>query len=268
MSILKTVKKYAKKATKATGKRYGISYGRRGLRMSKSSLSRIDRDVQMIKSRLNVEKKFHDSSITTASVGQSDGSATGGGFYALDITPQMSQGVGETQRVGNSLKLTGYHQKLQFAGQANCYSDRRMKIMLVRTQSNDTASVILDDLFDPNPLTGYRDYHSNRNYSNNNRAHKILMTKYKTIKASTAVTTNTTWPMIGDCALTMKMAELLRFEGNATNSPKDVRYFMYILMDTGNRHPSTITTNNGVLINNIQTGLELQTHYRWWYVDN
>ena len=57
-------KSYVKKGTKAVGKRYGVSYGRRGLRMQKGSIDKVFKDVQMIKSRLNVEKKFVEGSVS------------------------------------------------------------------------------------------------------------------------------------------------------------------------------------------------------------
>lgn len=263
----KTFKRGARAVTKAAGKRYNVSYGRRGLRVGKNSVSRLAKDVQMIKSRLNSEKKFVGSNVTTAQVAQANHNAFG--YYAVDLTPVIPQGDGESQRVGNSLKLTGFHQKLQFIGQGNCQSNRRLKMhMICTTDSTSTNDQIIADVYDTNPLTGFIDYHSNFNYSNMKRAHKIVAKRAFTLRTNTVAGNDQYTPPIGDTTLGMKMQALTRFEGDADNTPKDQRYILVILCDTGNRNPSSSTTNNGVLVTGLQTGVEIQHHYRWYYVDN
>jgi len=116
MAIGSWAKKKARQATKAAGKRYGVSYGRRGVRASKNSMSKIAKDVMMIKASLNVEKKYIDSGeVIKGGVGQVDVNAQG--YLPLDLTPILSQGVGESQRVGNSVKMTGIVLKMNCAKQ-------------------------------------------------------------------------------------------------------------------------------------------------------
>uniref|UniRef100_UPI0040475A41 hypothetical protein n=1 Tax=Mariniflexile sp. TaxID=1979402 RepID=UPI0040475A41 len=171
----KTVKRGLRTATKSAGKRYQVSYGRQGLKMSKSSVSRIAKDVDMIKSRLNVEKKFKDGSLTTGTAAQVNVSAPG--YFTSTLTPLISLGTSENERVGGSIKLTGLHVQLQAKGQFECYQRRRMKVCVVSSTDSSVTNVI-NDMWDDNPLTGVRDYFSNRNYSNNPRAHKLLRTVY------------------------------------------------------------------------------------------
>lgn len=269
MPFFRTAKKYAKKAVKATGKRYGVSYGRKGLRMQKSSLARIDKDVQMIKSRLNVEKKFVTSSVTTASVGQS--TVNSPGWYGVDLLPAFPQGDGESQRVGNSLKLTGFHQKFQLQGQQFCYTDRKLKFHYIRTtDTTSTIAQIIGDVYDPNPLTGFIDYHSDFNYSNMRRAHKVIRKRNFTLKADSSLLAAQadTYRTIGTTQIGLKMQELLRFEGDAANSPKDYRIILVIFSDVGNNHPSGNASNAGCLVTFNNTGVEIQHHYKFHYVDN
>lgn len=263
MPFFKSVKKYARKATKAAGKRYGVSYGRRGLRMSKNSLSRIDKDVQMIKSRLNVEKKFKDGSLSTGTAGQVNVNSPG--YFTSTLTPQLSLGTSENERVGGSVKLTGLHIQLQAQGQVATYSRRRMKVCVVSSTESSVTNVI-NDMWDENPLTGVRDYHSNRNYSNNPRAHKLLRTVYmstpqKQINSGAEITA------VGcDKKFGIKMQQLTRFEGSS-NQPKDMHYFLIIFVNDGNSG-NTNSSNTGVLTTDNNTGLLIQEYFRWWYVDN
>lgn len=268
MPFLRKVKKYARTATKAAGKRYQMSYGRKGLRMSKNSVSKIAADVQMIKSRLNVEKKFVQSNVTVASAAQALNNNAG--YYSVDLTPSIPQGDTESNRNGNSLKITGYHQKIQFIQQQNCHGNRRMKLMLIKsTNTSDTVDQIISDIFDNNPLTGFVDYHSNFNYSNNKKAHKVIKTQYFNLRSDwgESSSTQTQQKAIGDCKFSMKLQDLLRFEANVDTVPKDTRYIFLILVDTGNRSGAA-GSNTGVLINDGLSGVSIQHHYRWWYVDN
>ena len=121
MAIGKWAKRKSSQATKAVGKRYGVSYGRRGVRFSKNSMSKIAKDVMMIKASLNTEKKFVDTDeLIKGNVGQVDGNAQG--YLAVDLTPQIVQGVGERQRVGNSVKATGLVLKMNINKQLPCFS--------------------------------------------------------------------------------------------------------------------------------------------------
>lgn len=271
MPFYSKVRKYAKKAVKAAGKRYKMSYGRRGLRMSKSSLSRIDKDVQMIKSRLNVEKKLKVGLVQTGTVGQADQNIAG--YITHDLTPLWTQGVGESDRVGNSLKLTGFHMKIQLKGQELTGTKRRLKIMLIKTTRPGTVTLndIVDDMFDINPLTGFVDYHSDRDYSDNQKTEKVVRTVYMTLgnkPYSDSFGGGEPFPMIGDKTIPLKLDDVLRFENNLTSAPNDVRYFVVILCDTGNKSISSGSTNSGVMIQPARTGVEYQFHHKFWYVDN
>lgn len=75
--------------------------------MAPNSMSRIAKDVMMIKSRLNVEKRFRLGDVQTANVAQMNFNALG--FETHDLTPLWSQGLTESNRIGNSLKLTGFN---------------------------------------------------------------------------------------------------------------------------------------------------------------
>ena len=111
MALGKAIKKtYMKAKKKAYGEK-GVKgrYIRPGFTKGMGNLIK---DVEMIKSRLNVEKKYNDVDVLTHYVGQCFVNTEGA--YYQDVTPAISQGVGESQRVGNSLKMTGMTFPLQF----------------------------------------------------------------------------------------------------------------------------------------------------------
>lgn len=268
MTFYRDVKKTAKKATKAVGKRYGVSYGRRGLRMTKHSIPKMLKDIEMVKSRLNVEKKLKVGLVQTGNVGQFDGNSAG--FQTHDITPLWTQGVGEEQRVGNSLKLTGYHMKVQFRGQTSQFNGRRIKMMIVKTTRPGTIPLanIVEDMFDVNPLTNIVDYHSDRDYSDNQKTEKIITVKNLYLPKPVHFVNDVAQNGLCDATVSLKLSDVLRFENNLTSAPNDVRYFVVIMTDTGNMSSSASCTNNGCMVQATNSGLEYQFHDKFWYVDN
>lgn len=280
MSTYRKVKKYVstgvKRGIKEFGKNYGISYGRRGLRMKKSTpqkLAALATTVAGIAARLNVEKKYVTGSVQTGFVGQTNWSAGGDfpGYYFADLTPTIPQGAGESERNGNSLKLTGFHSKFQFRQQPNCHSDRRLRMMLIKTTSDKTLPNILTEMYDLNPLTGIIDYHSNKDYTNNKDSHKVILTKnfkIRQIQGGPGYSQNPDGKAIADCQMNLKLQELLRYELNTSDNPNDVKFYLVIFCDTGNISSTGASANLGVMVPNPESGIELQFHHKWWFVDN
>lgn len=263
MGIYKQAKKYTKRATKAIGKRYGISYGRRGVRMQKGSLDKVVKDVQMIKSRLNVEKKWIQGDVSNGTVGQAENAFAG--YYISTLTPLVPLGTGENERNGNSIKMTGLTIQLQMLAQYNRWSSARLKACIVSSTEPSPVNVI-NDLWDPNPLTGFVDYFSNLNYSNQKRAHKIERTVYFYLGRSETLTNSASVKATNSLRINHKFDRITRFEGT-DNFPKDMHYFLIIFCDNGNKGPIT-SGNPGVMQPGDNTGIEIQEYFRWYYVDN
>lgn len=276
MSFFSKARKYAKKATKAVGKRYGTSVGRRGIRISRKGANRMYSEGQKvaklaaqvgsIMERLNVEKKSKTGLVQLGNVAQMNQNTFG--FVTHDLTPLWTQGVGEDQRVGNSLKLTGYNMKIQLRGQQNTVSARRMKLMIIKTTDTTTPLInIVNDILDPNPLTGIIDYHSQWDYSDNKRVHKVLRTVRMYIKPPEFSTGSQSEKSIRDYNISLRLNDVLRFENNLVQEPNDCRYFLVILCDTGNLS-ATGSTNPGSMVPTGLSGVEYQFHDKFWYVDN
>jgi len=259
--------KFTKKASTAVKKRYGVGKGRGGFKFSK-----LAKDMEYVKSRLNVEKKFIDTARATASVGQVNQNAQG--YYAQYLLPGtvISQGPGEGQRNGNSLKMTGLIVKMNMIKQVNADGPRRLKVMIVRSQGNyalTTPSGIVDKLFDTNPLTGVRDYHSNLDYTQmKDGRHKIIASRNVYLKSNSSDTSDSVWERETKAlSIPVKLNDVWRYENNDSSQPENVTYTIVILADNGNRG-GTSSSIVGLFVPTNDSGIEFKHHYRWWYVDN
>lgn len=233
MAWTKKIKKTAGKISTAAKKRYGIGKGRGGFKFTQ-----VAKDLEMIKSRLNVEKKFLDILDIEDSVGQVDGN--GHGYAYMDLTPVITQGVQESGRVGNSIRATGMVINVAARGQINAHK-RKLKFVLVRSKEN-SISANLTDVWDVNPLTGLVDYYSERNYSGMKGPNQILATKYLTVTPHNDSSTG-----YACTKFAIKLNDIIRWDTNAATSPQDFNYSLMVFSDFGNKSLSTASTNPGVL---------------------
>ena len=90
--------------------------------------------------RMRQEKKYAEISVTGL-VGQVEGSLTGA--LISDITPNIGQGDGESQRIGNSITGTGLVFKQQFIKQAAGIGPRRMRTHVIRTLDPGLSLIIV-----------------------------------------------------------------------------------------------------------------------------
>ena len=269
MAIGKWAKKKSAQATKAVGKRYGVSYGRRGVRFSKNSMSKIAKDVMMIKAQLNVEKKYVDTlEEADGSVGQvnvnSDGAST------FNITPNIPQGVGESQRVGNSIKATGLVLKFNMIKQNQAEGNRRLCIRLVRSLDPGLgSSPIHQRILDLNPFVPVRDYNSNLDYTQLKDGRlKIIATKYVSFPQNGGDSMNLpNEAMTKSITMAVKLNEVLRYDVNTDDQPDNVRYHIVITCDNGNAG-ATASTILGVSVPDSNSAIDFKCHSRFWYVDN
>ena len=142
--------------------RYGIGKGKGGFKFAKLAA-----DLEMVKSRLNVEKKEVRSDVVTTNIGQVE--ANNDGAYIADLTQAINQGIGETQRIGNSLKCTGMSMPIQITQMPGCFLDGKVRMTLLRVKSADngvTGTEAFEKVWETNPLSGVRDFNAPRAYRN------------------------------------------------------------------------------------------------------
>lgn len=256
-----------------------VRYARKGRKVLKTTVqvaadvARLAVAVGYMSSRLNVEKKFKDVDVNTGSFAQANGNANG--IYMQDVTPSMIQGTGSAERVGNSIKLTGLSFPVQFSGQANTFSARKIKMMLFRVSSANNSVTLTDtinDYFDVNPLNGIIDYNSPKAY----RSHKhdgIKLIRQK-VYSLPAVATNSAgnddevegYEASGFSAkFNVKLDDVLRFNSNGDSLPDGTRYYMFFIADKG-----TVVTNStlDIPVTIRDSGVQFRLSQRSWWVDN
>jgi len=271
--IKKYIKKGAKKVEKMTfgskgfKGRYGIGKGKGGF-----NFAQVAKDLAMVKSRLNVEKKSVDTDVFTGDIGQCNINAEGAGYF--DITPSITQGTAENQRIGNSLKMTGLHLPIDVIGQQYCLSGRRLRftVLKVRTADNQVDGFeALAKVWDVNPLTGLRDFNAPRAYRNaKNDGISIVYSKVRymsppSVDAGSAGADLAERPRTNH-VINLKLQDTLRYNFNADTFPGGFKYFLIIQADAGNRGSTGSTLD--VPVTTLESGVQIRMYSRWWYVDN
>lgn len=274
-------KKGAKKAgrwIKKEGKWvYKKIYGSRTPAQAVNATAKVAKDVAglmysvaQIRSRLNVEKHHKDFDVVTTSFGQCSGSNEG--FFAYDVTPSISQGVGQAERKGNSLKMTGMSFPISFQGQEGTHSARKIRVSLLKVKSADNgvaSSEAFTQYWDTNPLNGLRDYNAPRNYRNGSHdGITCIRSKTYMLKTPHSVLNNTLKEQSHFTAkFNVKLNDILRYDANSDTKPDGIRYIIVFQADAGNSHPTTVATYD-VPITDVSTGISLRLSQRVWYVDN
>lgn len=254
-------------------RRYGIGKGKGGIK-----IDAIAKDLMMIKSRLNVEKKEKKSAeILNATVGQvyNDGN----GYWEQDITPVMLQGTSADERVGNSLKMTGCNLNFQLTGQLDCLTGRKLKIGLYRVKNsalaqNQRSAGIVTDVFDSNPLTGLFDVNATRGYRSGKtdgitcvREKTVYLPKLQFLAGTTNYADQESERAYKTFGFPVKLNDLFRYEANDDDLPNGFRYVIVVRADCGNSGPTASNIQHLPMVA-PNSGVRLRMGQQWWYVDN
>lgn len=247
-----------------------------------ASLASIARDVETlklitggIKMGLNVEKKHKDRDVFTGSFAQVNGATDG--IFKVDVTPNIDQGANGNERIGNSLKLTGMSFPLQFSGNTQTFTRRKIKVMLFRISSADngvTATEAIEDYFDVNPLNGLIDYNSPKAYrSHKHDGIKCIRSKVYTLPAPKVNMAGYSGDTLDDveqagfsAKFNVKLEDIVRFPSDTVNEPDGTRYYLYFFADKGNC--GTVASTRDVPIQKIDSGVRVRCGQRYWWVDN
>ena len=140
MSFKEKVRNYGRMFYKHSGYVNPMKRGRLSSTRVTKNLTKLAKDINMVKSMVNAEKKRIVMSNKDLAIGQI-ANATGSGHYLLDITPNPVQGTGYQNKTGSSIKWHSSHFDLQFSGQGNCVSGARIKIYIVQVKGLAYATI-------------------------------------------------------------------------------------------------------------------------------
>lgn len=165
--------KFARKAIRKVGRVVKKRYFK-GKGYAKPKLGRMMKDVAMLKSMLNAEKKNATMNTSSAqNIAISNGASSG--YFFAPIVPSISQGVASSQRVGNSVRLHSFNLRGRITQQASTTAPVSVRLMIVKapgTQPSLAGTInapapvtdlpIAKTLLEVNPFTGFIDYYSQR----------------------------------------------------------------------------------------------------------
>lgn len=159
-SLKNSVRKVGGVVKKAIKKRYVAKGGN-------YKYDQMFKDVMTLKRMVNAEKKNADLTDTTQyAFAQNLG--VNSGAYVSSIIPTMAQGIGEDNRIGDSVKICSLVFQAEVETNSfNTIQDTKYKLYLVRQPTNPVSgATVLTNFLEPNVFSGVVDYNSNRNYQN------------------------------------------------------------------------------------------------------
>lgn len=259
--------------SRSLGQAIGVSY-RQTIGPARE-IAKIAAEVRGLKARSNVEKKHKEEIMTgTGDEGYGIGqvAADTDGILTMDCTPEITQGIGHDQRVGNSLKLTGMAFAYQLNGMAYNQQRQRVRLTLVKVSSPDIASVndneVYQMMFDVNPLTGVRDINAPINYATlKQNGIKIIRSHTITLPASEAASTLEYTKVHKTSRFSVKLQDVVRFANASATIPEGHKYLMIAQADTGNSY-TVNSTKTDIPIKQASSGSLLRMHVKYWWVDN
>jgi len=240
---------------------YAKKQGGRALRAAKKryvtkgkgpNVKNIYKDVMMLKSLVNVEKKRIDfSPALPVSLGATAGAGVTGAYASL-ISPTIPQGLTGSTRTGNSLKLVSGCLDIQFAQSVNTVNAIKIKYFIVCKPDSGVflaAANVRSELWEPNVFSGVIDYHSNRDPE--------FFTSYRIIKqGSCTIPQDQIAAGIGykQIKIPLKFNHHMKYNTDASTVSTKNNFYLFALADVG----------DVVAL----TGANIAYNMRWYYTDN
>lgn len=264
-------KKLGRMAYKAAGYKNPMKKGKLSSSRVVKQVPKLVRDVTRLASMVNAEKKrYVQASSTDNFIAQLNGNSSG--HFLLDVTPNISQGVGYNQKTGNSFKWHSFHSDLQFTSQGSCISGIKCRIQLIQivgqpltTVSDMMGKYIIQNQFIYNGASLATIYDSNSprdpDYFKN---YRVLKTKYVYLK-NDDITGETAVKQLS-LGLKLKNFHVRTNDNDPTLSMGQI--VMLVTADRGNLSGGTTSTLSGVPIQGTSTGCTFRFINTSYFYDN
>lgn len=257
-------KKFVKKVTRPIRKTIGKKYVRKS---GTFRYGKLYKDLMFLKSVVNAEKKQYAVAVGTASIGQVNGNAEGA--YTIDITPPIAQGSGDSDRNGDSIKLTTAVLQLQFWQQSNCSQPVKVIVEIIQVLGAiQSTSTLLQQYLKPNPFitgTSIRDAESmiDQDYRQQYRVifRRVLNIPPDSISGGQQIKTFKFPLRFGRNGMHVKYVE------NTTTTASG-QLMLLVRADNGNISASTTSTLGNVITTGTSTGLSMNRNIEYYFFDN
>lgn len=251
-------------------KQYGMKLQRKAGRLIKkryfkpTGMKQLVRDVALVKSVINAEKKIIEYSYTNY-IGQCNINADTG-WWAQDITPTPAQGNAQNQRSGASIKLTSTVIRAQFVQMTQLNTDLRFKVFVIKTvgQPNVIDATAVSKFLKADVISTMTDFNSNRN-PDYFRDFVVVSTKVFKIVNDSATSQN----QIRDIQLNLKhISHHVRTSGDSQTLVASGQLWLLIVSDTGNTNTVSPSTLTNVANKATATGSQFFMNVKHFYYDN
>jgi len=270
MAIKKFIRNTAKAIKRTVKKRYNIGKKKKG----GLNVAQLASDVAKMAQMINAEKKILSIGSANAlasgqPVGQVSQNATGA--RAFDLTPLMGQGLGVSDRTGNSIKVHSSYFQFQIQQQSSAVvTPLKVRIELWSNPGLvQDETTILNNLYVTNPFTQVIDYNSARNPDHFNNYRK-LMTRTCYLPVDSITGQIQTKQLAVPFLWNKGKGHHVRYTGSgSTNYLNDVQsgqVFLLYFCDVGNSSGTASTLNVPMLV--PVTGATIKMSYRHYYYDN
>lgn len=257
-------KKFIRKAKKATW----------NVRSVASKVGSVIKTVGMLKSLMNVEKKYILSpTISSQAIGQTSTNADA--VYIQDVTPLIPVGAGQGERTGSSIKMTSFRFRCQIQAMKELLSKQKVVVEFYRSNgpsqpiAGTGGATVVQQLYNADSISGLYDYFATRNtdyYANFKLIKRFHATVYPA-QLEPSTTAPDLQPRLVDIIGNVKYNHHIRYNYNSTDVAEG-QLFMVVRCDTGNTGsgPSTGVPN----IVNVQpnSGSFMSANFFWHYIDN
>nr|UOF81079.1 capsid protein [Cressdnaviricota sp.]UOF81291.1 capsid protein [Cressdnaviricota sp.] len=264
------MKKVLKKVGRAIRRRY-LPKGKKGKTSWGKGLKNLAKDVMVLKSMVNAEKKRFSifSSDNSQLLGQIN--VNNSGHYIQDITPLPSQGAGNGQRNGSSIKLHSAMLKIQLQQMSATSSPISGRIYIIKVVGAPvTTAVAAGEFFEPNawlaaqnPGSVILDTHCQRQ-QDFYKDYRVIASRRFYIKNDNI----SNQVMIKDINIPIRFkGHHVKFNGD-TQSVTNGQLMALFVADSGNISAGANSTLLGISQTAFLTGLFVRYDYQYYYYDN
>lgn len=259
-----TAKKLLRAVTRSTRRRFIDDKGQfKG--------SQLVNDIEMLKSLINTEKK-RVQLIPSASSLCAQLFGNGPGYFAEHFAPVMAQGVGESQRIGNSVKLSGSYIKLNMRNLGGQTAPVDFKYFIIETKGEPVlATQVVTDMFFPNEwLEAYNSFPGI--YDTNSAMRSLKAANYKVLKSGKFTLKGDN--IAGETnqkGITIKMKyknHHVKYDNDSVSTIVVGQLTLIVFASRGNSSTATVSTLNGVMDTAINTGWGVDRSYLNYVIDN
>lgn len=246
--VKKFVKRAAGKVKAAVKKRY--------IKNGQPKLATMARDIVRLKTMLNTEKHMVTTTLTGGYVGRVT-NITGQGYLSRNISPNIAQGVGETNRIGAKIKIVSFQFRCLISQNGNASGPIRWTHYLVRqpVSAHDLGNDgQLNRFIQDDPFFAKKCYFSMRNPDGNDfKLFTIISKRSGVVNADSApgVIQNNV------CNIYKKSQFHVKWSGDETGIGNITQNPIYSIWVADNGDVGT-----------PGTGLMIQEMVNWYYVDN